>query len=51
MIENVHTPDSEPEPIIPDTLGDRYERVMCKLAPQIAAEQARGRRLDGGAAH
>ena len=30
---------AEPEPIIPDTLGDRYERVMCKLAPQIAAEQ------------
>jgi hypothetical protein len=39
VIENVHTPDSEPEPVIPETLGDRYERVMCKLAPQIAAEQ------------
>ena len=39
VIENVHTPDSEPEPIIPDTLGDRYEHVMCKLAPQIGAQQ------------
>ncbi len=39
IIENVHTPDSEAEPVIPETVGDRYERVMCRIAPQVAAEQ------------
>ena len=35
VIENVHTPDAEPEPIIPETVGDRFERLMCALAPQV----------------
>ena len=31
VIENVRTPDAEPEPVTPDTLGDHYEKVMCAL--------------------
>jgi len=39
VIENVHTPDAEPEPIIPETVGDRFERLMCALAPQVVTAQ------------
>jgi hypothetical protein len=39
VIDNVHTPDAEAEPVVPETVGDRYEKLMCGLAPQIAAEQ------------
>jgi hypothetical protein len=39
VIENVHAPDAEPEPIIPETVGDRFEHVMCALAPQVATAQ------------
>jgi surface-adhesin protein E len=39
VIDNVHTPDAEPEPIIPETVGDRFERLMCALAPQVVTAQ------------
>jgi hypothetical protein len=39
VLENVHTPDAAPEPIVPETVGDQFEKLMCGLAPQIAAEQ------------
>jgi hypothetical protein len=37
VIENVSTSDAQPEPIIPETLGDHYEKLMCALAPEVAA--------------
>jgi hypothetical protein len=39
ILENVHTPDAAPEAIIPETVGDQFEKLMCSLAPQIALEQ------------
>jgi hypothetical protein len=39
VIDNVRTPDAEAEPVVPETVGDRYEKLMCGLAPQVAAEQ------------
>jgi hypothetical protein len=39
VIENVHTPDAVAEPIIPETVGDRFDRLMCELAPQVLAAQ------------
>ena len=39
VLDNVHTPDAAAEPIIPETVGDQFEKLMCSLAPQIALEQ------------
>jgi hypothetical protein len=39
VIDNVRTPDAEAEPVIPETVGDQYEKLMCGLAAQVAAEQ------------
>jgi len=39
VLENVHTPEAAPEPIVPETVGDQFEKLMCALAPQIAIEQ------------
>lgn len=39
VLENSHTPDATPEPIIPETLGDQFEKLMCALAPQMTSEQ------------
>jgi hypothetical protein len=39
VIDNVRTPDAEAEPVVPETVGDRYEKLMCELAPEVAAEQ------------
>jgi hypothetical protein len=39
VLDNVHTPDANPEPIIPETVGDQFEKLMCSLAPQLALEQ------------
>jgi hypothetical protein len=39
VLDNVRTPDAPAEPIIPGTVGDQFERLMCSLAPQIALEQ------------
>ena len=46
VIENVYTPKSAAEPIIPGTIGDRYEALMCvfvdedREAREQAAKQA-----------
>lgn len=40
VIENVHSPDAAAEPVIPETVGDRYERLMCALAAERAAAKA-----------
>lgn len=39
VLENVHTPDATAQPIVPETVGDQFEKLMCALAPQIALEQ------------
>ena len=38
VLENVHTADATAEPVIPETVGDQFEKLMCNLAPQIALE-------------
>jgi len=38
VIENVHTPEAAAEPVVPETLGDQYEQLMCKLAQERPAE-------------
>jgi len=38
LLENVYAPEAAPEPIIPETVGDRFESVMCAL---VARERAR----------
>jgi hypothetical protein len=39
VLDNVHTPDAAPEAIVPETVGDQFEKLMCSLAPQILSEQ------------
>jgi hypothetical protein len=39
-IENTYTPDAAAEPIIPDTIGDHFEKLMCRLA--LASRSAPG---------
>ena len=34
VIENVYTPDAAAEPIIPATVGERFEQVMCAFVEQ-----------------
>ena len=43
VIDNVYTPDSTPEPIIPETVGDRFESLMCVFVDQAQLSQARAR--------
>jgi hypothetical protein len=31
VIENAYTPDAAPEPVVPETVGDHYEKLMCAL--------------------
>lgn len=38
VIENTHKPDAEAEPIIPETVGDQFEKVMCALAAERGPE-------------
>jgi hypothetical protein len=38
VIENVHKPDAEAEPTVPETVGDQFEKVMCALAAQRMPE-------------
>jgi hypothetical protein len=49
VIENSYTPDAAAEPVIPETIGEQFEKVMCSLtaasrgAPAaLAAEPAAG---------
>jgi len=39
VLDNVNTPEAAPEAIVPETVGDQFEKLMCSLAPQIAIEQ------------
>jgi hypothetical protein len=32
VIENTYTPDAAAEPVIPETIGDHFEKLMCRLA-------------------
>jgi uncharacterized protein YceH (UPF0502 family) len=53
VIDNVYTPDVTPEPIIPETVGDRFESLMCVFVDQAQLSQARARSelpADAGAA-
>lgn len=34
VIENVYTPDAHPEPIVPETVGDKFEQLMCVFVDQ-----------------
>jgi hypothetical protein len=38
VIENTHTPEAPAEPVVPETLGDQYEKLMCTLASQRPPE-------------
>lgn len=31
VLENVYSPDAEPAAIVPETVGDRFQRIMCSL--------------------
>lgn len=32
VLENVYTPDAQDNAIVPETVGERFERVMCSVA-------------------
>jgi hypothetical protein len=34
VLDNVYTPDAPPDPIIPETVGDRFEALMCVFVDQ-----------------
>lgn len=38
VLENVYTPEAPSEPIVPETVGDRFESAMCTL---VARERSR----------
>jgi len=40
ILENVYTPQAAPEPIIPETVGDRFETLMCLIVEQDQASRA-----------
>jgi hypothetical protein len=37
-LENVRKPDAEAEPVIPETIGDQFEKLMCALVAERAAD-------------
>jgi len=39
VLENVYSPDAPAEPVIPETVGDRFETIMCVFVEE--AKQAR----------
>ena len=44
VLENVHTADAAAEPVIPETVGDQFEKLMCKpRAADCAGAEDRGR--------
>jgi hypothetical protein len=43
VIDNVYTPDATPDPIIPETVGDRFEALMCVFVDQAQLSQAKAR--------
>jgi hypothetical protein len=40
VIENTYTPDAAAEPVVPDTVGDHYEKLMCRLAASMSSAPA-----------
>jgi uncharacterized protein YceH (UPF0502 family) len=40
VLDNVYTPEAAPEPIIPETVGDRFETLMCVFVEQAKLSQA-----------
>jgi hypothetical protein len=40
VIENAYTPDAAAEPVVPDTVGDHYEKLMCGLAATMSSAPA-----------
>jgi len=40
ILDNVYTPEAAPEPIIPETVGDRFETLMCLIVEQDQASRA-----------
>jgi hypothetical protein len=52
IIENVYTPDAAAEPIIPGTVGDRFEELMCVFVEEdrAAREEAARQAADPAAA-
>jgi hypothetical protein len=40
VLENVYTPDAAAEPIVPETVGDRFETLMCVFVDQAQRSQA-----------
>jgi hypothetical protein len=40
VLDNVYTPDAPAEPIIPETVGDRFETLMCVFVDQARLSQA-----------
>ena len=40
VLENVYTPEAAAEPIIPETVGDRFETLMCLIVEQDRASRA-----------
>ena len=43
VLENVYTPDAQADPIIPETVGDRFEALMCVFVDQAQVSKARAR--------
>jgi uncharacterized protein YceH (UPF0502 family) len=43
VLENVYTPDAAGEAIVPETVGDRFEALMCVFADQARVSQAKAR--------
>ena len=41
IIENIYTPDAPTEPVIPETVGDRYEMLMCAFVDEARSARAR----------
>lgn len=40
ILENVYTPDSISQPIIPESVGDRFETLMCLIVEQDQTSRA-----------
>jgi uncharacterized protein YceH (UPF0502 family) len=40
ILENVYTPDAPSQPIIPETVGDRFETLMCLIVEQDQVSRA-----------
>jgi hypothetical protein len=41
IIDNVYTPEAPAEPVIPETVGDRYETLMCAFVDEAKSARAR----------